>query len=79
MEPTVNDGFVYTLRRQAQRLGFSSPKIEQRLDTKQAVCCRQYSTSDVRVASARNGDVAKQGFVPFFASIAMPSSPLWVL
>lgn len=51
MEATVDDGFVYMLRRQAQRLGFSSPKIEQGLSGTQPVCCKQFHLSNLQVGT----------------------------
>ncbi|KAM5348928.1 hypothetical protein ACJ41O_008751 [Fusarium nematophilum] len=74
MEPTVDDGFVYLLRKEARRLGFSSPKIEEALAGKQPVCCKQFYVADPQVgAKWRCGKPGLRAFLHLYKHAFLPT------
>lgn len=74
MEPTVDDGFVYLLRKEARRLGFCSTKVEVALAGSQPVCCRQYFVDDPQVGSKwKCGKPGLRAFLHLYKHASLPA------
>ena len=74
MEPTVNDGFVYLLCKEARRLGFCSTKVEVALAGDQPVCCRQYFVDDPQVGSKwKCGKPGLRAFLHLYKNASLPA------